>query len=439
MKKLKDLKENECIRISSKREATGLAKQLNKQGFAKLNNSKFKAKWLFDSTHVYLSRKFDRFDLFEDASNVVYPALDFIRPSVKEQLRQLSDRVGKLEASGLPVVDEQHVKEYSVSEPYNRASVMQSKNEEEWVDICKGSRVTLDSKLAARKELTELPEKWAMKCRTEEQAAIFLPWVEANKQRTDAHNVGDLQHWFWSYPACSGLHYSSALFPCYTEITFEQFEKWVLNNPAATKSGELEVNKWYTNNNALFYVTALNKKDFFAYGFDYKGVWHNDSIGWGKRKNDGAVEAPHTEVEAALIGEANRRYKEGDVINSLHKSYGSENCKLIDFFECCNYTVQGKTNENDWRKNQSNPWLFKDGIWAEVIAAEPVIDWSDPALYSDEYGNVVLCSGDYKSTTFEGMVMNKENKMYGFGHFSSQWNQSAFKPFTGQITLNGKD
>jgi len=39
-----------------------------------------------------------------------------------------------------------------------------------------------------------------MKCRTEEQAAIFLPWVEANKQRTDAQNVGDLTHWFWNNP-----------------------------------------------------------------------------------------------------------------------------------------------------------------------------------------------------------------------------------------------
>jgi len=476
MKKLKDLKENECIRISSKREAKWAKKAIQSDSpSTKLLNK-------------YIHKVTDGYGYGSHAASVILPASDFIRPSVKEQLRQLSDRVGKLEAIGLPVVDEQHVKEYSVSEPYNRAAVMQSKNEEEWVDICKGSRETLDSKLAASKELTfkpvnkdkllanieaniqaksdaayinpeelirdigistrelveeinaggeltELPEKWALKCRDKEQAAKFERWVKSNKQTTYEYQLWEFNSFYFHYPNVRGVHSLSAIEIDYTEITFEQFEKWVLNVPASPQSGQLEVNKWYTNNNALFYVTSLNKKDFFAYGFDYKGVWHNDSVGWGKPNNDGAVEATHAEVEAALIGEAKRRYVLGEsVIKSFASGIGYKMNNAC--FEISTENYNGGTDVFGVRAGGC--CVYANGLWAEVIAAEPEIDWSVPQkLISQDL--IVQTDGKHSidEDSFNAMVINNITD-FREGTYTS-FGKDGFKKYNGKLEVNAKD
>jgi len=120
-RKIKSLKENECILISTKREARIIKRKKGLLCSAKDMIGKF----------LYIVN-FDFWNLCDEHNgSVILPASDFIKPRLKEQLMQLSDRVGKLEVNGMPVVDEQHVNDYSVSEPYNRAAVAQAKSEEE--------------------------------------------------------------------------------------------------------------------------------------------------------------------------------------------------------------------------------------------------------------------------------------------------------------------
>jgi len=368
MKKLKELKENECIRISSKRDAKGLAKQLNKQGFAKLNNSKFKAKWLFDSTHVYLGRKFDRFDLFEDASNVVYPASDFIRPSVKERLRHISDRVGKLESN--PLLSQKTASTipslYDAKIVNLNASDMTVNEHEELYSI----------QDECRRELTELPEKWAVK-----HSPDTLKWIQQNAEINGIAIQGDPYYWFpndFSRNNC-GVEVPED----YTEITFEQFEKWVLNVPSAYKQG------WYKNHGAMVYIDG--KK--IIYGFDV-------SVNWRKEDNmpDGAeVEATHAEVEAALIGEAKRRgFKTGRVVTT-------EN--TFNFYGEFKYYPENNT------LYLGSGRIFNNGNWEfEVIeAAEQNIDWSVPGqLLTTKEGCLCISLSDINENKFQGYFLTEK-------------------------------
>jgi len=259
MKKLKDLKENECIHISTKREARHIKH---------LSNCSHKVK-LMVGMYFY---KVDRINVIVHGitdSYTVYPASDFIRPSVKEQLRQLSDRVGKLEANTMPVVDEQHVK-----------------------------------------ELTEPPEKWAIAINKDTYKLIKNNLVSSLIKDYGYFNYNMLSpsQWF----ACNGVQNG------YTEITFEQFEKWVL------KSKQSVVGTWRKNPNAdynqsLYYIESVDTdkemNPVVSYGFSKLGKWsvsqhRSDSILYW-------TEAPHAEVEAALIGEAKRLgFRTGRVVTT---------------------------------------------------------------------------------------------------------------------------
>jgi len=127
---------------------------------------------------------------------------------------------------------------------------------------------------------------------------------------------------------------------------------------------KLEAGKWYKAiKDPLSIVFKSSESE--GYGFNTRAEWVDYCPVWTP---DFWTPATPEEVSTSLINEAKRRYKVGDVINSLAKSLGAENCKLSDdYFECCNYTVQGKTAEKDWDKNHSNPWLYRDGQWAEIV------------------------------------------------------------------------
>jgi len=168
MKKLKDLKENECIRISSKREA----KKLSTHKLLPLDKA---------SIGKYVGKIDDVFIVTGMPFGTILPASDFMRPSVNEQLRQLSDRVGKLEEQ-LPQVINNGEGRFTVKFPDGYLDALEV-NDPQHVQ-----------------ELTELPEKWAIRCQTEEQSAILKAWANDHNQIESKYYINELLANFFNYP-----------------------------------------------------------------------------------------------------------------------------------------------------------------------------------------------------------------------------------------------
>jgi len=84
-----------------------------------------------------------------------------------------------------------------------------------YFELCKELPVT---------ELTSLPPKWCIK-RNKENYLIINNWFISNGYGTPSAN--------WDYIHINGHNYDSPVFvpTGYTEITFDQFKKWVLGNP----------------------------------------------------------------------------------------------------------------------------------------------------------------------------------------------------------------
>ncbi len=145
---------------------------------------------------------------------------------------------------------------------------------------------------------------------------------------------------------------------------------------------KLEIGKWYKchHNKALFFITKVDpskgdKGDCKAYGFNMDGVWTNEKwdVSHYKNENRWMIEATEEQVKSALIKEAERRgFKSG----AKFKSCISENGELRTaeefrgdlfhfYFNDNELTIS--TSINEWIKFNSNPHIFKDGVWAEVI------------------------------------------------------------------------
>lgn len=155
----------------------------------------------------------------------------------------------------------------------------------------------------------------------------------------------------------------------------------------------LEVGKWYktilTNDDSkpLYCVTKVERHDFHAYGFDYYGAWVNDEYFGCINSSEIKERVPATdkEVEEALIKEAERRgFKEGAKFKCLElgkireykqydsKDWGTGKNLSLRYFSDGNHLF---CNDGLWNKDIiscSNPSIFRDGKWAEIIKDEPV-------------------------------------------------------------------
>lgn len=68
------------------------------------------------------------------------------------------------------------------------------------------------------------------------------------------------------------------------------------------------------------------------------------------------------------------------------------------------------------------------------------IDWSKPQLAKSIYGLIVLVSNKTLTSTnkFSGVVVNEENseeKLYGVGHYSEEWEKSNFSKIDLPVTI----
>lgn len=130
----------------------------------------------------------------------------------------------------------------------------------------------------------------------------------------------------------------------------------------------IEAGKWYNLNpgECLLFVTGLRHGGaVVVYGFDYDGNWRDDGTIWG---TGGAAEATPEEIESALISEAKRRYKVGDMVSKLGRLYsGNGNSMIISDWK--NIYVDYDTLWVNSTNSHRIP-LFKSGQWASVIPEE---------------------------------------------------------------------
>ena len=137
---------------------------------------------------------------------------------------------------------------------------------------------------------------------------------------------------------------------------------------------EFEVGKWYKKSDDwLICITDLspNKSGCSAYGF-YENDW-NGSKNWEKSNAlclNGFKPATDKEVEEALIAHAKKLgFKEGVKFKNIEVG-------CIQTFEKDLYSSDGDVNvtspESEWSAfgGHSNPYIFKDGKWAEIVEEE---------------------------------------------------------------------
>ena len=143
---------------------------------------------------------------------------------------------------------------------------------------------------------------------------------------------------------------------------------------------KLEVGKWYTatnddgdENKCCFFVTKIYGNKFDAYGFNYKGVYRENSTYFGHVVGSVSYQpaSPKT-VEQYLRDEAVKKYKVGDKIQPLKDwFYGKENDMILD-----NISESVLENNNLVFVNASskkyNTCVFKDGQWATIIQPETI-------------------------------------------------------------------
>ena len=134
-----------------------------------------------------------------------------------------------------------------------------------------------------------------------------------------------------------------------------------------------ELNKWYkaTNSKFMIYLTKY-KDDNKCEGFRFNTTGEYKGFGYNLGLHD-CVKSTHQEVEQALTYEAKRRgFKEGAKFKSL-----SENGKIRTvsdetgmFYYIKENSLTTSTPKKEWNNKhnvQSDPTIFKDGVWAEII------------------------------------------------------------------------
>jgi len=231
-RKIKSLKENECILISTKREARIIKRKTG----CDYTIRDLKGNYFFKNGDIMV--------VSANHNEVVLPASDFIKLRLKDQLRQLSDRVGKLEVNGMPVVDEHHVNDYSVSEPYNRAAVAQAKSEEDAAAIPVKDAEEVKSELEVG--------KWAKDPTTGESKFLFyIEDIDESGGLNPIFSYGFNLHGNWSGKACRSrdiLKWREATHEEVSAALIEEAKRRgykegvVVSELGFTKSGAIEAN-----------------------------------------------------------------------------------------------------------------------------------------------------------------------------------------------------
>lgn len=147
-----------------------------------------------------------------------------------------------------------------------------------------------------------------------------------------------------------------------------------------------KVGEWYKGDKvfqSLIYITRTTNDStgvkfnrLYYFGF-LDGIWvENDYIA-NTEHEQSLIKSTHQEVEQALTYEAKRRgFKEGAKFKSLSENGKirtiSDKIYVIYYIDENFLTIS--TSEEEWHNKhdaQSNPTIFKDGVWAEIIDENP--------------------------------------------------------------------
>lgn len=242
--------------------------------------------------------------------------------------------------------------------------------EKHWLLECEKANKFINKEEALKSfnkptELTSLPDKWCIKVE-----ANCLP-VEIYHWRLDSGHCG----WFEEGYIDNTKYFSKHKLP-YTEITLDQFKKWVLKEDS--NKPEFIVGKWYKTEAGSYVKYKETVDGLFKSSED---IMYSKSILCIKPGSFGDITNTFKEISLeeiqqylpdghpdlisktpdiqALLEEAKRRYSVGTkikritedkevIINGVPKIYDNG----------INVTV----------KNSNDAWLYHNGKWAEIVS-----------------------------------------------------------------------
>lgn len=134
-----------------------------------------------------------------------------------------------------------------------------------------------------------------------------------------------------------------------------------------------QIGKWYKHEyGSIFCVTSINESgSLYGYGFLKDGSWFSfidessSKCACNNIAKEYTTEATSTEVEQALIEEAKRRYKAGDVIKYLDGVESEVKGNSFVFSNNNLFSNGERVNGGDWFNTSAK--VFEDGKWANII------------------------------------------------------------------------
>ena len=139
--------------------------------------------------------------------------------------------------------------------------------------------------------------------------------------------------------------------------------------PKVFEKPVVEVGKWYRNGDtshkkSVAFLTDYNKSTnhYKGYGFDIDGNWNNgnDNYVWG---SSNWIEATLSDLQPLFEAEFNKRYKDGDLLETLNKATVE---KTVIFTKNGKYYTSDKIYYN-------GICIFENGNFAKVIKSAELI------------------------------------------------------------------
>lgn len=166
--------------------------------------------------------------------------------------------------------------------------------------------------------------------------------------------------------------------------TLEKIEKLELElaelKKEVRKPQSFEIGKWYVSAEGKPTCICVKEKrgsGFYGYGVTYRNEWTDDGMLQDTTIKYMKVATPK-EVEEALIKEAERRgFKEGVRFNCIDEGYEGV-CEIDEMDNWFTSDEDGEALrviniEENWDETCSNPSIYLNGKWAEIIKDEPIM------------------------------------------------------------------
>jgi len=170
-------------------------------------------------------------------------------------------------------------------------------------------------------------------------------------------------------------------FDWYNKNNYEimSYEDWCKENGymKENKETKFEISKWYKDNklnNSYIYSTYRNGNEYYGYG-----LWAGK---WGSKlgiRND-SIEASEEEVKEALLKYAHDKYTIGIKFKSINKEevgiirevipYSEADKEVFWNFDSNNSVVYSSNGIKCDSRTCSNPTIYKDGKWAEIVTED---------------------------------------------------------------------